>query len=179
MTRRALKVLSALLLAGALGGCGVERSLYYFATRRFMKVPTEGMLPTIKPGDHIMVDTTFYADRPVKRFDVVVFKPRPENVPDVPGVDKDSYYVQRVVGLGGETVEVRGSEVYVNGQWLAEPFATVAPNAGDGFGPLQIPEGELFMMGDNRANSYDGRYWPSPTLGKQQIFGKVVEHYPQ
>lgn len=179
MSRRALRVLPALLLAFALGGCGVERGLYYLATQRHMRVTTEGMLPTYKPGDRVLVDTTFYADKPVQRFDVVVFNQRPENVPDEPGTDRDSPYVQRVVGLGGETVEVRGGEVYINGRWLPEPFTTIAPEARDRYGPLRIPEGELFVMGDNRPNSYDSRYWPSPTLGQQQILGKVVEHYPQ
>ena len=179
MRRRAATTLLVLTLAAAFGGCGAAGGLYRAVTHKVLKVTTEGMSPTMKPGDSIVVDATYYAANPVSRFDVVVFRAPPENVPDVPEGDKHPTYVQRVVGLGGETVEVRGGAVYVNGQALGEPFATVPPDAHERYGPLTVPEGELFLLGDNRPNSYDSRYWPRPTLGRPQIVGKVVELFPQ
>ena len=179
MTARALRLALAALLLAPLAGCGAAGGLYRAFTRKVLKVTTEGMSPTIKPGDSIVVDATYYAGNPVSRFDVVVFWAPPESVPDVPGGDKHPTYVQRVVGLGGETVEVRGGAVYINGQALEEPFATVPLDAREHYGPLTIPEGELFMMGDNRRNSYDSRYWPRPTLPKGTTLVKVVEIRPQ
>jgi signal peptidase I len=175
MSRRFATTLIVLTLATALGGCGAAGGLYSAFTRKVLKVTTEGMSPTLKPGDSIIVDATYYINRPVSRFDVVVFWAPPDNVTDVPGGDKHPAYVQRVIGLGGETVEVKGGTVYINGQALEEPFATVPLNPREHYGPLTIPEGEFFMMGDNRRNSYDSRYWPRPTLPKGTTLVKVVE----
>lgn len=175
MRRRVATTLLVLTLSSAAGGCGAAGGLYRAFKHKVMKVTTEGMSPTLKPGDSIVVDATYYINRPVSRFDVVIFRPPPENLA---GGDEKSVYVQRIVGLGGETLEVGGGAVYVNGRPLEEPFATVPLDVGEHYGPLTIPEGELFLMGDNRRNSYDSRYWPRPTLKDTAVF-KVVEIIPQ
>jgi signal peptidase I len=177
MSRRAAKTLLVLTLAAALGGCGAARGIYQAATRKVVRVTTAGMEPTIKAGSSVVVDPTFYITNPVRRFDVVIFRVPPENLPDPAAGEKDVFYIKRVLGLGGETLEVRGGRVYINGLALDEPFAA-GPSEGD-YGPLKIPDNEIFLMGDNRQNSYDSRYWPRPTLGEHFLAGKVVEILPR
>ena len=89
--------------------------------------------------------------------------------------NKNTYYIHRVVGLGGETVEIKDGRVYVNGRALREQFATVPSDAREHYGPLKIREGELFLTGDNRPNSWDSRHRPRPTLSAAHIPAKVVE----
>jgi len=151
------------------------RRLYYAATHKIVRIPTENMLPTIKVGDYAAVDTGYYEKHPVERFDMVIFTLSPENIRvDVQGVNKNTVYLKRVVGLGGETLEIKGSRVYVDGRELEEPFETI-PEPHGGFGPVRIPDGEYFLLGDNRPNSDDSRFWPKPTLAKKNLLGKVVE----
>jgi signal peptidase I len=99
--------------------------------------------------------------RDIRRGDIVVFK-----YPDEPERD----FIKRVVGLPGETLELRNKKVYINGQPLDEPyvhFLEAAHNSGEvtsfdvreRYGPVQVPEGQYFVMGDNRDNSQDSRYW--------------------
>ena len=168
------------LLAPA--GCGGARRVYLALTHRIVMTPSESMLPTLKQGDRAAVDEGFYADRPVQRFDLVMYRLARENVSDdmaSANVDENSVYLKRVIGLGGETLEIKGGRVYIDGRPLEEPFATVPLTETETFGPVKIPEGEVFLMGDNRPNSLDSRFWAQPTLKKQNILGKVVELLPQ
>jgi signal peptidase I len=135
------------------------------------KIPSGSMYPTIKVGDHIFATMFSYGipvpftdskidPQPVHRGDIVIF-PYPED----PSVD----YIKRVIGLPGETVEMKGEQVYIDGRALDEPYAYYDPHvlrarqlAGQPpqhFGPVRVPPGHLFMMGDNRFNSSDSRYW--------------------
>ena len=137
------------------------------------KIPTGSMEPNLLVGDHLLVNKFVFAPaatglertllptRPIVRGDVVVFK-----FPEDPERD----FIKRVIGLPGETIEVRGTDVLVNGTAIAQPFAHFLlphdPNApvneGDPrerFGPVTVPAGHYFAMGDNRDNSQDSRYW--------------------
>jgi signal peptidase I len=144
-------------------------------------VPSGSMEPTLLPGDHMLVNKLCY-DLKVpftdlvlaplgdpQRGDVVVFKN-----PQGHGSD----FVKRIVGLPGETVEMRGEVVYVNGRPLAQDWGRYAPrsHAGERFGPFTVPQGSYFMMGDNRDNSYDSRFWNQGRGGfvpRDEIVGRA------
>jgi signal peptidase I len=132
------------------------------------KIPSGSMEDTLLIGDHILVSKFSYGIRmpftnntiiPVgapDRGDIVVFK-----FPGDPSVD----YIKRVVGLPGDVVEGRNKEVFVNGNLESNPFAvhkdpfTQKYSPRDNFGPITVPPESLFVMGDNRDNSNDSRFW--------------------
>lgn len=122
------------------------------------KIPSGSMLPTLQIGDHILVNKFLYYFREPRRGDIIVFK--------FP-LDEGRDFIKRVVGLPGETLEIRGKQVYINGKPLDEPYAVhldanILSNPHsprDHFGPVKIPPGHLFVMGDNRDHSMDSRFW--------------------
>jgi signal peptidase I len=134
------------------------------------KIPSGSMKPTLLIGDHILVSKFNYGIKlpfirstliPVgtpKRGDIVVFI-YPE--------DRSKDFIKRVIGLPGDTVEIRDKKVFLNGQPMNDPRGVhsdslVIPGAvqpRDNFGPVKVPEGKLFVMGDNRDESYDSRFW--------------------
>ena len=129
-------------------------------------VPTGSMENTIMAGDRNLALRTSYWFSDPQRGDVVVFE-----APD----DPDTLYVKRVIGVGGDTVEVQDGEVLVNGQVQDEPY--IKENTEGDFGPYHVPEGCYFMMGDNRNKSLDARFWENTYVEKDAILGKVVLRY--
>ncbi|MDR1603417.1 MAG: signal peptidase I [Gracilibacteraceae bacterium] len=131
-------------------------------------VPTGSMLPTIQLNDRLFVDKLFYKMQGIDRGDIIVFH-APENVTE----EKDM--VKRVIGLPGETLEIKGGLVYINEQALNEPYVAEAPNYT--FGPVAIPEEAYFVMGDNRNRSLDSHVWGF--LADSYITGRIwVRYYP-
>jgi len=139
------------------------------------KIPTGSMEDNLKIGDHIIVNKFIYgpattawkklfALRDPKRGDIIVFR-----YPLQPDTD----FVKRVIGMPGDTVEIRDKVVYINGKALDEPYvihvdSTIFPkqpalpepyHSRDQFGPVSVPDGQYFAMGDNRDRSSDSRYW--------------------
>ncbi|NWF51701.1 MAG: signal peptidase I [Nitrospirae bacterium] len=134
------------------------------------KIPSGSMIPTLLVGDHILVNKFIYGTKipfTEKRFlvikkpekgDIIVFK-YPENP------KKD--FIKRVVATEGDTLESKDKVIYVNGKAVVEPYAyhsdrNIRPgnsDVRDNFGPLIIPLNKIFVMGDNRDQSYDSRYW--------------------
>jgi signal peptidase I len=145
------------------------------------KIPSGSMEPTLLIGDHILVNKIVYGLRvpdsifglqipglpygrylfhvePVHRGDVVVFVFPPDRTKD---------FIKRVIAIPGDTIQVKNGEVFINGATAPDPHAHLevspqersAVSPRDNFGPMTIPMGKLFMMGDNRDRSYDSRFW--------------------
>jgi signal peptidase I len=119
-------------------------------------IPSGSMLPTLRIGDYLLVNKFVYLFRPIRRGDIIVFK-----FPQ----DESRDFIKRVVGLPGETLEIRDRQVFINGRPLRESHAVYseppllrAPGPYR-LGPVVIPPGHLFVMGDNRDNSLDSRSW--------------------
>ena len=125
-------------------------------------IPSGSMEPTVLIGDHLIVSRIGYDAgvpftdyhvplwRNPKRQQIIVFRaPLPGN-PD---------FIKRTIGLPGDTIEIKQGVVYIDGNRLAEPYRQDPPNPTENRPAIHVPQGEYFMMGDNRENSYDSRYW--------------------
>jgi signal peptidase I len=161
------------------------------------KIPSGSMEPTLLVGDHILVNKMIYGLRmpdsifgvqipglpygkylfnlePVHRGDVVVFVFPPDPTKD---------FIKRVIGVAGDTIQVKNGAVWLNGQPMADPHGhyEVAPgdrseiSPRDNFGPVTVPPGKLFMMGDNRDRSYDSRFWGF--VDDDQVEGRAMIIY--
>lgn len=125
-------------------------------------IPSGSMEPTLQVEDKIIVNKLVYRLKEPKRGDIIVF--------EHPMLDPNIDYIKRVVGLPGETLEIKESTVYINGKPLEEEYLPADLKFMD-FGPVTIPENSYFMMGDNRNNSQDSRVWG--TLPEDYIVGKA------
>jgi signal peptidase I len=151
------------------------------------KIPTGSMENNLLIGDHLLVNKFVFGpagvERPllpigeIRRGDIVVFK-YPE--------DPERDFIKRVIGLPGETLEVRAKKVYIDGSPIEEPYVHYLQPAGaygevtsfdvrDRYGPVTVPAGHYFVMGDNRDNSQDSRYWGF--LPRHYVKGKALLIY--
>ena len=154
-----------------------------------IKIPTGSMENNLLIGDHLLVNKFVFSPaatsvervllpvRSIHRGDIVVFK-----YPDEP--DRD--FIKRVIGLPGETVELKAKKVYIDGHPLDEPYVHFLEPASDSqevtqfdvrerYGPVRVPEGHYFVMGDNRDNSQDSRYWGF--LPRDYVKGRALMIY--
>jgi signal peptidase I len=135
-------------------------------------IPSTSMLPTLHVGDRVLVNKLVYTVGEPQRLDVIVFRN-----PKYPETDRGFFgaighwlieglgvstdpnrdFIKRVIGLPGDTVEVRKGRVLVNGGRLEEPYARDERDRGSSYGPVTVPDGKYFVMGDNRPNSSDSR----------------------
>jgi len=150
------------------------------------KIPSGSMVPTLQVGDHILVSKFIYGvkipfirktiislTRP-KRGDVIVF---------IFPKDRSKDFIKRVIGIGGDTVEIMDKKVYINGKLFNDPYGVyndrfifprrIEPR--DNFGPITVPKDATFVMGDNRDNSRDSRFWGFVDL--KDIKGKAFIIY--
>ena len=130
------------------------------------EIPSGSMEPTLLIGDHILVNKLVYGVRipfvgarwpelsKPQRQDVIVF---------IYPMDRTKDFIKRVIGIGGDTVEIIDKQVYINGTPIEDPHAYFSvpgsANPGDNMGPVRVPPNALFVMGDNRDHSYDSRFW--------------------
>lgn len=155
------EAVSTVIIAGLIT---LVLKLYLFDNRI---IPTSSMYPTIYAGDMILVNKLVYRFNTPERGDIIVFKPDAE-------VGKDDL-LKRVIGLPGEKIEVKDQKVYINDQVLKESYLNEAPQYN--YGPIQVPEGHLFVLGDNRNLSFDSHLWPEPFLDISSVKGKAFFRY--
>ncbi len=129
--------------------------------------PTGSMENTFMINDKVEVLRLAYLFSKPERGDIVVFP-----APDEPEMD----YIKRVIGLPGETIEGIDGVVYINGEPLTENY--IKESWSGDFGPYEIPEGNYFMMGDNRRSSLDARFWTNKFVPFKNIEGKAIFKYP-
>lgn len=130
------------------------------------QVTSGSMETTVMTGDRVIINRLAYSFGDPQRGDIIMFK-----CPDYPKED----WFKRVIGLPGETVTVADGKVYIDGTALEESYLTVVTEGT--FGPYVVPEGHYFLMGDNRNDSNDSRYWKNPYVNKDLIVGKAVFDY--
>ena len=134
------------------------------------EVPTGSMIPVVQPNDRLIVNRLAYLFEEPKRGDIVMFA--------FPDDEKDNY-LKRIIGLPGEKVEIKNGLVYINDSEkpLDEPYINDPPNGK--YGPYNVPEGCYFMLGDNRDESKDARFWNNTYVKKEKIVGKAwLKYYP-
>jgi signal peptidase I len=137
---------------------------HFVAEARY--IPSGSMLPTLQINDRLIVDKLMYRFSDPQRGDIVVFSP-------TDALEKQNFkdaFIKRTIGLPGETVEVKGGTVYINGTPLREQYLDEKPSYH--YGPVTVPEGQYLVLGDNRNNSYDSHYWGF--VPRENIIGRAV-----
>ena len=137
-----------------------------YAVQTFF-IPSKSMNPTLHKGDRILVDKLSVRFGTINIGDVIVFKAPPAEHCE-PGTRTD--LVKRVIGLPGDVMSSKGNNVYVNGHLLKEPW-TYFHRLNTPITKVTVPANNYFVMGDNRANSCDSRFWG--TVPRSDIIGKV------
>lgn len=129
------------------------------------RVTSKSMMPTLHPGDILFVDKQVFEWRLPRRWEIIVFHgPSYRSTP----------YVKRIVGLPGETIEIKGGHVYINGDAMAPPLGAAYESRGrHGVNaPCRLGSDEYFVLGDYSAASDDSRTWPEPGVKLPAIIGK-------
>ncbi len=129
-------------------------------------VPSGSMENTILVGDRIIANRLAYKFTEVDRLDIVVFE-----APD----DPEILFVKRVIGLPGDKIEIIDGQLFINDEMTNEDY--LKSGVYGSFGPYNVPENHYFMLGDNRNNSEDSRYWENTYVSEEALKGKVLFRY--
>lgn len=140
--------------------------LYFGINALSARVRVDGfsMNPTLQDGEYVLVSKVSYVIGEPQHGDIIVF--------EFPGSASDQDLIKRIVGLPGDVVEVRAKKVYINGQPIEEPYIAAAPNYS---GSWEVPDGFLFVLGDNRNDSSDSHAWGLLPVGN--VIGKAILIY--
>jgi signal peptidase I len=141
----------------------------FVAEPRF--IPSNSMVPTLQIGDRLIVEKLSYRQHGPQFGDIVVFQP-----PDLlleQGYKRDQAFIKRVIGLPGQTVEVKQGKVWIDRQELGEPYIAAPPAYT--MPPITVAPGTVFLMGDNRNNSNDSHVWG--LLPQQNIIGRAIVRF--
>ena len=142
-------------------------AVFLINTFVFQRTVVDGMsmYPTLEDGDNLIADKISYRFTDPKRFDIIVFPYKQE---------EHTYFIKRIIGLPGETIQIEDGTIYIDGQELDEDYAReTILDAGDAGEPITLGEDEYFVMGDNRNNSKDSR---DPSVGlihRKDIVGRA------
>jgi len=152
------------VLAIALGIAFLIRA--FLAEPRY--IPSDSMLPTLEVGDRVVVEKISYHFHPPTQGDIIVFEPPPQL--QLLGYKPNQAFIKREIGEPQQTVTVQNHQVYINDIPLTENYIAEPPNYE--LSPVTVPEGGLFVMGDNRNNSNDSHIWGF--LPQQNVIGRAV-----
>lgn len=134
-------------------------------------IPSGSMENTIHPGDRVIGSRLAYLGQDPQRGDIIIFR-----FPD----DESQVFIKRIIGLPGEEVLIVDGQVYIDGAQspLEEVYLKEAPQGS--FGPYEVPEDSYFVMGDNRNNSHDSRFWENHFVARDEILAKAwFQYYPR
>ena len=136
----------------------------YVGQRTYISGPS--MQPTLHDGDNLIVDKISYRFTDPKRYDIIVFPYRYQN---------DTFYIKRIIGLPGETVQIINGYVYINGELREDEVygAEVMEDAGIASEPITLGEDEYFVLGDNHESSVDSRMADIGNVRRDDIYGKI------
>lgn len=128
-------------------------------------IPSPAMLPTLEIGDRLIINKLDYRFKLPQRKDIIVFNP----IPELQQRNYKDPFIKRIIGLPGETIQVKAGKVYINNQPLPENYISEPPTYQ--FGPVRVPPHSYFVLGDNRNNSFDSHYWGF--VPKEYIIGRA------
>lgn len=150
------------------------------------KIPSGSMLPTLQVGDWLLVNKFIYGVKiPLLRSTLIPIKnpERGDIVVFIYPMDRSIDFIKRVIGVAGDTIEIKDKKIFINGSPFEDPYGVFTDNLvippsvqpRDNFGPIKVPDGHIFVMGDNRDSSYDSRFWGF--VNCRDVLGKAFVIY--